>query len=219
MIKTTLHEQHTFCTFLCLRCLATTRKFLISRFMEDANSKQRFPIFFFLLKTKTSRSHLCLATDKTRYSFAQTRPITVQNLPSQQRYSCQLHLLIIMCQPETHWFLGTSHSHTSNMVLERAVGWEALAFDTSPHSWIFTSVAVASSFLLIHFRYGPNILFTLQKSVAQNLSDMWHVTLYLWSAWRSFAPLQKPCRNHRCYVWTETLSCIILVAVGKLSAQ
>ena len=32
------------------------------------------------MKTKTSRSHLCLATDKTRHSFAPPSPITVKNL-------------------------------------------------------------------------------------------------------------------------------------------
>ena len=35
-----------FCTFLCCHCKTTTRKYQISRFMEDVNTKQRLCLTF-----------------------------------------------------------------------------------------------------------------------------------------------------------------------------
>ena len=35
-----------FCTFLCRRCTTTTRNCLISRFMEDVNTRQQFSFIF-----------------------------------------------------------------------------------------------------------------------------------------------------------------------------
>ena len=35
-----------FCTFLCRHCTTTTWKYLISRFVEDANTRQRLPFSF-----------------------------------------------------------------------------------------------------------------------------------------------------------------------------
>ena len=40
-----------FCTFLCRRYTTTTWNFLVSRFMEDVNSRQRF-LFLFLNRNK-----------------------------------------------------------------------------------------------------------------------------------------------------------------------
>ena len=47
---TSLHVRHPFCTCICRYCTTTTRKCLISRFMEDALNKRRrnFVLILFL---------------------------------------------------------------------------------------------------------------------------------------------------------------------------
>ena len=43
---TTLHVHHASCTFLCRRCTTTTLKCLISRFVEDVDTRQGATFFF-----------------------------------------------------------------------------------------------------------------------------------------------------------------------------
>ena len=57
---TTLHVHHAFCTFLCRRCCTTTtRKCLISRSVEEANTRQRlsfsFPELWYSLQNSTTK--------------------------------------------------------------------------------------------------------------------------------------------------------------------
>ena len=51
----------------------------------------------------------------------------------------------------------------------------------------------------------------------EHLSDMWLSSLEIGAARSSFAPLQKLCRNHCSYVWTESLSGMVFVPAQKLS--
>ena len=69
-----------------------------------------------------------------------------------------------------------------------------------------------SSFLLIHFRYGPNTCSLSTKVLHRKAYPICDAPLS-GSARRSFTPLQKSRQNHRSYAWTEALSGVIFVPV------
>ena len=91
-----------------------------------------------------------------------------------------------------------------------------LSDNLSRNSCIYFRLGVIKpSFLLIYFRYRPN--------TRSYCTIGWHRTYPICeaplsrSAGRSFAPLRKLRRNHRSYVWTETLSAMIFVPAQNLS--
>ena len=61
-----------FCTFLCRRCTTTTWKFLISRIVEDVNTRQRlsfsFPELLYTLLEFNSRKNCQHLTNWTRWN-------------------------------------------------------------------------------------------------------------------------------------------------------
>ena len=109
----------------------------------------------------------------------------------------------IKYEQQQYW-TGTSHSHTSNIMPERLAErvWGTKSRQSS--AWIFTRlIPFQSSFILIHFRYGPN---TCAREVCARCS---------------FALSQKLRRNHgdRSCVWTEAVSGTIFVPAQKLSGR
>ena len=112
------------------------------------------------------------------------------------------------------WVAQVVHTHQTSCRLSRPRGFGAL--NSSPRSWIFTSVfGLQPSLLLIHFRHGPNR--------CSHCTEVWQKTFPVCdtplsrSAGRRFAPSQKSHRHNRSCMWTGTLSGMIFVVVQKLS--
>ena len=91
-----------------------------------------------------------------------------------------------------------------------------LSDNLSRNSCIYLRLGVIKlSFLFIYFQYGPN--------TCSYCTIGWHRTYPICeaqlsrSARRSFAPLRKLRRNHRSYVWRETLSGMVFVPKQNLS--
>ena len=106
------------------------------------------------------------------------------------------------------WVAQVVHTYQTSCRLSRPRGFGAL--NSSPHSWIFTSVfGLQPSLLLIHFRHGPNR--------CSHCTEVWQKTFPVCdtplsrSAGRRFAPSQKSHRHNRSCMWTGTLSGMIFV--------
>ena len=107
----------------------------------------------------------------------------------------------IKYEQQQYW-TWTSHSHTSNIMPERLAKRVRWTKSRQSSRWIFTRLnPLQSSFILIHFRYGPN---TCAREVRARCS---------------FALSRKSHRNHRSWVWTEAVSGTIFVPAQKPSGR
>ena len=98
--------------------------------------------------------------------------------------------------------------------------WGFGALNSSPHSWIFTSVSVGSSprsflFTSATDRTGVHTAPKYSTKAIRYVTLHRHVARHLRSVTAEFAPPQ--CIN-RFWMWTEALSSMIFVAGWKLSA-
>ena len=91
-----------------------------------------------------------------------------------------------------------THRTSSRCVWPRGIG----ALNSSPHSWIFTSVSVGSVLGSYVFTSTTGwIVFTLHRSRLQNLSDIWR------SAFEIGVRSSQKLRHHnRSCVWTDALN-------------
>ena len=152
------------------------------------------------MKTRTSRSHLCLATDKTRHSFAQPSPITVKNL---QPAIFKLTSPVDINVPARSALVLRNKSFAQIEHRAGAGGW--------PRGFGFKS---QSPLLNIHFRlsgFQSSLKFptyslpqrpecTVHTAVKCGTKPIRYVTCdvpLLRSAQRSFVPLQKSLPDHR----------------------
>ena len=96
---------------------------------------------------------------------------------------------------------GRHKSSSSRCVWPRGIG----ALNSSPHSWIFTSVSVGSDPGSHEFTSTTGwIVFTLHQSMVQNPSDMWRSAFEIGVA--QCHSSQKLRHHNRSWVWTEALS-------------
>ena len=83
--------------------------------------------------------------------------------------------------------------HTDQPSCRCGWAWGFGVLNSSPHSWIFTSVSVGTSPSTYSLPRRTDQVFTLHQSIAQNLSDMWRS---IGAARGSFALSQKlRCHN------------------------
>ena len=100
----------------------------------------------------------------------------------------------IKYEQQQYW-TGTSHSHTSHIMPERLAKRVRWTKSRQSSAWIFTRLnPFQSSFILIHFCYGPN-------TRARGAASLCH--------------RNRARRNHRSCVWTEAVSGTILVPAQK----
>ena len=103
-------------------------------------------------------------------------------------------------RPRTTQVVDT-HRTSSRCVWPRGIG----ALNSSPHSWMFTSVSVGSDLGSYEFTSRTGwIVFTLHQSIVQNLSDMWRSAFEISVA--QCHSSQKLRHHNRSCVWREALN-------------
>ena len=109
---------------------------------------------------------------------------------------------------EQRYWTGTSHSHTSNIMPERLA--ERICWTKSRQSspWIFTRLnPFQSSFILFHFRYGPNTC----ARVAASLCDRNRAEITVLVCQKKPYPVRFSCLRRSHPVEREQLALIMVI--------